>query len=158
VALEFPQPRYLPFGFYPVREFAPLLVTAADLFYPDLSLRQGLRRIGTAGLAFLSSTLGKVTLGASEGVHATVAAIAETYGINTATPAPSGDPRPQRRPPPPAATPPRLPRAGCQRLHLYRTYWPLLVTIFEGSCTANDKESLANGRRAGRKLMTNNGQ
>lgn len=84
VALTFPKPRYLPFGFYPVREFAPLLVDAATKFYPHLSLREGLRRIGTAGpVAFLSSTLGKVTLGASEGVHATVSAIAKTYGINT---------------------------------------------------------------------------
>ncbi|HVY27135.1 MAG TPA: DUF2378 family protein [Polyangiaceae bacterium] len=82
--LGFPKARYLPFGFYPVREFAPLLVEAAGKFYPGLSLREGLRRIGTAGpVAFLSSTLGKVTLGASEGVHATVAAIAKTYGINT---------------------------------------------------------------------------
>lgn len=84
VELRFPRPRYLPFGFYPVREFAPLLVEAAQLFYPQASLREGLRRIGSAGpLAFLSSTLGKVTLGASEGVHATVTAIAKTYGINT---------------------------------------------------------------------------
>jgi uncharacterized protein (TIGR02265 family) len=84
VSLGFSKPRYLPFGFYPVREFAPLLVEAAGKFYPDRSLREGLRRIGTAGpVAFLSSTLGKVTLGASEGVHATVSAIAKTYGINT---------------------------------------------------------------------------
>src|SRR5690348_17205959 len=69
VSLTFSRPRYLPFGFYPVREFAPLLVEAAGKFYPQQSLREGLRRIGTAGpLAFLSSTLGKVTLGASEGV------------------------------------------------------------------------------------------
>ena len=84
VQLSFPKARYLPFGFYPVREFAPLLVQAAGAFYPQVSLREGLRRIGTAGpVAFLSSTLGKVTLGASEGVHATVSAIAKTYAINT---------------------------------------------------------------------------
>lgn len=84
VQLSFSKARYLPFGFYPVREFAPLLVEAARLFYPQVSLREGLRRIGTAGpVAFLSSTLGKVTLGASEGVHATVQAVAKTYGINS---------------------------------------------------------------------------
>jgi uncharacterized protein (TIGR02265 family) len=84
VALELPRPRYLPFGFYPVAEFAPLLVKAAGLFHPQQSLREGLRRIGTAGpAAFLASTLGRVTLGSSEGVHATVSAIAKTYGINT---------------------------------------------------------------------------
>lgn len=84
VSLDLPRPRYLPFGFYPTREFAPLLLRAASAFYPQASLRQGLRRIGTAGpAAFLGSTLGRVTLGASEGVQATVSAIAKTYGINT---------------------------------------------------------------------------
>jgi uncharacterized protein (TIGR02265 family) len=83
VELSFPRDRYLPFGFYPISEFAPLLVTAAERFYPELPLRQGLRRIGKSGpVAFLSSTLGKVTLGASEGVQAMVAAIAKTYAIN----------------------------------------------------------------------------
>jgi len=84
VALELPRPRYLPFGFYPTSEFAPLLLEAATLFYPQASVRQGLRRIGTAAPgAFLGSTLGRVTLGVSEGVQATVSAIAKTYGINT---------------------------------------------------------------------------
>jgi uncharacterized protein (TIGR02265 family) len=84
VKLELPRARYLPFGFYPVREFAPLLITAATLFHPQGSLREGLRRIGTAApIAFLGSTLGRVTLGASEGVQATVTAIAKTYAINT---------------------------------------------------------------------------
>ena len=83
VQLPFPRDRYLPFGFYPISEFAPLLVTAAERFYPQLPLRQGLRRIGTSGpVAFLGSTLGKVTLGASEGAQAMVAAIAKTYAIN----------------------------------------------------------------------------
>ena len=83
-SLRLPRPRYLPFSFYPVREFAPLLVTAAGLFHPHSSLREGLRRIGMAGpAAFLGSTLGRVTLGVSEGVHATVSAIAKTYAINT---------------------------------------------------------------------------
>ena len=83
VDLPFPRDRYLPFGFYPVSEFAPLLVSAAERFYPELPLRQSLRRIGKSGpVAFLSSTLGKVTLGASEGAHAMVVAIAKTYAIN----------------------------------------------------------------------------
>ena len=83
VKLPFPRAKYLPFGFYPVREFASLLVEAAERFHPDLPVRQGLRRIGMAGpLAFLSSTLGKVTLGATQGVHAAVTEIAKTYAIN----------------------------------------------------------------------------
>jgi uncharacterized protein (TIGR02265 family) len=83
VPLEFPRERYLPFGFYPISEFVPLLVEACGRFYPELSLRQALRRIGSVGpTALLSSTLGKVTLGAAEGVHAAVEAIAKTYPIN----------------------------------------------------------------------------
>ena len=84
VELAMPRPRYVPFSFYPVREFAPLLIAGAGLFHPQSSLREGLRRIGSAAPeAFLSSTLGRVTLGASEGVHATVSAIAKTYAINS---------------------------------------------------------------------------
>lgn len=83
VTLELPRERYLPFSFYPISEFVPLLVRAAALFYPGLSLRLALRALGASGpKAFIASTLGKVTLGAAEGVHATVAAIAKTYEIN----------------------------------------------------------------------------
>ena len=83
VDLAPPRSRYLPFGFYPVREFARLLVEAAPLFYPNASLRHGLRLIGKVGpTALLSSTLGKVTLGVAEGVHAAVTAIVKTYSIN----------------------------------------------------------------------------
>lgn len=75
--------RYLRFGFYPLAEFVPLLVEAAKTFYPERSLREALRAIGHAGpAAFSASMLGKVTLGAAEGVHAAVAAIASTYAIN----------------------------------------------------------------------------
>ena len=82
VELTFPRARYLKFGFYPVKEFAPLLVEAARKFHPQLPLREGVRRIGTVGpAALLQSTLGKVTLGATEGVLAAVTAIAKTYSI-----------------------------------------------------------------------------
>lgn len=75
--------RYLRFGFYPLAEFVPLLVEAAKTFYPERSLREALRAIGQAAPhAFSTSVLGKVTLGAAEGVHAAVAAIASTYAIN----------------------------------------------------------------------------
>jgi uncharacterized protein (TIGR02265 family) len=76
--------RYLPFSFYPVTEFAPLLVLAAERFYPERSLRQGLRAIGKMGPSvFLESTLGKVTLGSTEGALAAIEAIAKTYSINS---------------------------------------------------------------------------
>ncbi|MET0793719.1 MAG: DUF2378 family protein [Polyangiaceae bacterium] len=75
--------RYLPFGFYPISEFAPLLLAAAERFYPDRSLRQGLRALGVrAPVVFAESVLGKVTLGSASGVHACIEAIAKTYPIN----------------------------------------------------------------------------
>jgi uncharacterized protein (TIGR02265 family) len=75
--------RYLPFGFYPVTEFAPLLVAAAGVFHPNLSMRQALRTIGAAGPAVLAqSVLGKVTLGSAIGVHAVIEAVANTYAVN----------------------------------------------------------------------------
>jgi len=84
VSLPMPRERYLRFSFYPVAEFARVLLQAAQLFYPDLSLRQGLRRLGEkAPRVFGTSTLGKVTMGSAEGVHATVSAVAKTYSINT---------------------------------------------------------------------------
>ena len=83
VCLPGTRERYLPFGFYPVAEFAPLLVAAAGLFHPALSLRQGLRAIGAAGPAVLAqSVLGKVTLGSAIGVHAVIGAVAKTYAVN----------------------------------------------------------------------------
>jgi uncharacterized protein (TIGR02265 family) len=83
VALPAPRQRYLPFGFYPVAEFAPLLVSASGLMYPTLSLRQALRALGTAGPAVLAkSVLGKVTLGSAIGVHAMIEAVANTYSVN----------------------------------------------------------------------------
>lgn len=83
VRLKFPEERYLPFRFYPLRAFAKLLVEACPLFYPGLPLRQGLRRSGKGGpAALLKSTLGKVTLGAASGVQEIVAAFAKTYSLN----------------------------------------------------------------------------
>lgn len=83
VELPFPKQRFVPFGFYPLREFARALVQASRSFYPNRSLRQGLRAIGTAGpKAFAASTLGKVTFGSAGGVQEAVAAIAKTYSAN----------------------------------------------------------------------------
>ena len=83
VALSGTRERYLPFGFYPIAEFAPLLIAAAGHFHPTLSLRQGLRAIGAVGPAVLAqSMLGKVTLGSAIGVHSVIEAIANTYSVN----------------------------------------------------------------------------
>jgi uncharacterized protein (TIGR02265 family) len=78
-----PRERYLQFGFYPIAEFAPLLVAAAEQLHPDRSLREALRKLGRgAPAALCASTLGKVTLGSAEGVHAIVTAMVNTYSIN----------------------------------------------------------------------------
>ena len=83
VTLAGARERYLPFGFYPIAEFAPLLLAAARLFYPTRSLRHALRALGHAGpAAFLGSTLGKVTLGSAVGVQGAIEAFAKTYALN----------------------------------------------------------------------------
>jgi uncharacterized protein (TIGR02265 family) len=75
--------RYVAFNFYPVTDLARLLVEAAQRFYPDRTVRHALRSLGKAApVAFLSSTLGKVTLGSTQGVHAAVAAMASAYDLN----------------------------------------------------------------------------
>ena len=83
VALPSARERYVQFNFYPLPELARLLVEAAERFYPDRTLRQALRALGKAAPgAFLASTLGKVTLGSTEGVHAAVGAMANAYELN----------------------------------------------------------------------------
>jgi uncharacterized protein (TIGR02265 family) len=75
--------RYTSFRFYPVADLARLLVEAAQLFFPERPLRQSLRALGRAGPdAFLTSTLGRVTLGSTEGVHAAIGAMAGAYELN----------------------------------------------------------------------------
>ena len=75
--------RYLPFNFYPVTDLARLVIEAAPLLFPGRTLRHALRALGRhAPDAFLSSTLGKVTLGTTEGVPSAVAAIANAYELN----------------------------------------------------------------------------
>jgi uncharacterized protein (TIGR02265 family) len=75
--------KYTPFQFYPVADLARLLVEAAERFFPGRPIRHALRALGRAGPdAFLASTLGKVTLGSTEGVHAAVTSMASAYEIN----------------------------------------------------------------------------
>ncbi len=75
--------RYLTFNFYPVADLARLVLEAVPLLFPGKPLRYALRTLGRrAPDAFLSSTLGKVTLGSTEGVQAAVAAIASAYELN----------------------------------------------------------------------------
>jgi uncharacterized protein (TIGR02265 family) len=78
-----PRERYLSFTLYPLREHVRLLVDSCQAAFPELSLRQGLRKLGRgASDAFGATTLGKVTLGAAEGVHDIVTAFAKGYELN----------------------------------------------------------------------------
>jgi uncharacterized protein (TIGR02265 family) len=81
--LTLPRERYLPFGFYPLQEYAKLLVDACTLIYPTRPMRIGLRSMGRAApAALLRSTLGRVVLGSVHGVHEVIESVLKTYPIN----------------------------------------------------------------------------
>jgi uncharacterized protein (TIGR02265 family) len=82
-SVAFPRARYVPFQFYPLREHAQLLVETASHLFRNRPLRYAMRKMGRAApLSFISSTLGKVVLGSSQGVHGAVEALATAYGLN----------------------------------------------------------------------------
>jgi uncharacterized protein (TIGR02265 family) len=82
IRFESARDRYLPFADYPLVEHGRLLVESARAFYPKLTTRQGLRKLGHAGLrAFAQSTIGKVVWAAVDGVDAAMDAAAKTYAI-----------------------------------------------------------------------------
>jgi len=82
IRLESARDRYLPFTDYPLVEHGRLLVESARAFYPQLTIRRGLRKLGHAGLrAFAESTIGKVVWAAVDGVDAAIDATAKTYAI-----------------------------------------------------------------------------
>jgi uncharacterized protein (TIGR02265 family) len=83
IALPSARERYVQFTFYPLAELALLLVEASERFFPGRTLRHALRTLGRSSpAAFLSSTLGRVTLGSTEGVHPAVAAMTKAYELN----------------------------------------------------------------------------
>jgi uncharacterized protein (TIGR02265 family) len=56
--------KYIPFKEYPLSQHNRLLVEAASTFWPDITLRQGLRKIGRAAVgSLLETTFGKALLG-----------------------------------------------------------------------------------------------
>jgi uncharacterized protein (TIGR02265 family) len=83
LTLQAARPRYLPFTFYSLREHVRCMLEMSPVLFPRKPLRLALRSMGRAApAALLASTLGRVTLGAAEGPHAAVAAIAKTYEVN----------------------------------------------------------------------------
>ncbi|NIS29879.1 MAG: DUF2378 family protein, partial [Actinobacteria bacterium] len=82
VALASARERYLPFQWYPLREHAQLMVEAARGVWPDQTLRQGLRRLGRGGTQVLvGSTVGKVTVGAVDGVHEVLRQMGRSFSL-----------------------------------------------------------------------------
>jgi uncharacterized protein (TIGR02265 family) len=67
VTLPHAQLRFVPFNDYPLRLHMELLVEAAAAFYPHLSTRRGLRKLGHYACgAFLGSTIGKIVFAGIE--------------------------------------------------------------------------------------------
>jgi uncharacterized protein (TIGR02265 family) len=76
--------RYLPFSDYPLLEHGRVLVEAARTFFPDISTRRALRKLGhLAHRAFAETTIGKVVWASVDGVDSAIDATAKTYVIAT---------------------------------------------------------------------------
>lgn len=74
--------RYVPFQFYPLRQHARLLLEASAQVFPQVPLRQALRKLGRgAPAAFTASTLGRVVLHQDRGVVDVVRALAAAYEL-----------------------------------------------------------------------------
>jgi uncharacterized protein (TIGR02265 family) len=69
--------KYLPFLDYPMTDHTHLLVEGARAFFPELPIRQALRKIGRAAVGvFMHSTLGKAMLGGLTQPETTLRALA----------------------------------------------------------------------------------
>lgn len=72
--------RYVAFTPYPLREHCELLLEVARAIHPELSVREGLRRLGRgAPHVLMQSTVGRVVLGSVEGPLAILEAMAKSY-------------------------------------------------------------------------------
>ncbi|AKF07675.1 DUF2378 family protein [Sandaracinus amylolyticus] len=82
-ALPSARQRYVAFQFYPLREHVTVLVEGTQALFPELSMREALRKLGRgAPRALVQTTLGKIVLGTAEGVLQSLDAIAKTYNTN----------------------------------------------------------------------------
>lgn len=72
--------RYVAFQTYPLREHCEVLCEVGAKLYPDVGLRQALRRLGKgAPHVLMQSTIGRVVLGSAEGPLASLKAMADSY-------------------------------------------------------------------------------
>lgn len=77
------RPSYVHYRTYPLREHCELLVDVARLAFPDLPLRQGLRKLGRgAPSVLIRSPIGRVALENAEGPLAAIRAMATSYALH----------------------------------------------------------------------------
>jgi uncharacterized protein (TIGR02265 family) len=92
VALAHSSGKYLPFLDYSLVDHNRLLIDAATAFWPELPLRQGLRKIGRAAVqSLLETTFGKALLGGltqPEAVPRALASLARAYTTTMSKPTP----------------------------------------------------------------------
>lgn len=75
--------RYVAFQDVPMREYATLLVEAAGAFFPELTLRSALRKLGRSSRdVFAQSVVGRVVLSAASDLPGALAASAKAYAIS----------------------------------------------------------------------------
>jgi uncharacterized protein (TIGR02265 family) len=74
--------RYLPFTDYPLVEHARLLIAAAGAFFPQVNVRQGLRKLGRAGArAIVETTVGRVMWTTVADVPSALELVVKAYAI-----------------------------------------------------------------------------
>ncbi|HEY2515138.1 MAG TPA: DUF2378 family protein [Polyangiaceae bacterium] len=84
--------KYLPFYEYPLRDHMRLVVDAARGFWPELHVRQGLRKVGRAAVtAFTQTTFGKAVLGGfnqPETMARALSSMVRAFGTSLSKPTP----------------------------------------------------------------------
>jgi uncharacterized protein (TIGR02265 family) len=85
--------RYQPFLDYPLVDHMRVVLEAAPIFFPDLSLRQALRKMGRAAVGvFLTTTTGKAALAGltqPDMVPLAMRALVRLYAVTVAKPTPT---------------------------------------------------------------------
>jgi uncharacterized protein (TIGR02265 family) len=75
--------RYTPFSAYPLREHCELLLETARKVFPELPLREGLRKLGRgAPHVLLQSVVGRVVFGSVDGPLEVLRAMATSYMLH----------------------------------------------------------------------------
>jgi uncharacterized protein (TIGR02265 family) len=83
IVLPAARARYLAFQDVPMREFTTLLLEAARAFFPEATLRSGLRRLGRSSHGiFAQSIVGRVVLSTANDLPGALSACAKAYAIS----------------------------------------------------------------------------